>query len=487
MTASLRTRLFLTVGAVLGASIAATGLLSRRATLVEVREVVARPAAPERTEDAAAQVRARIGRDGAAALAEALADAQRAWGRPFIVIDAGRSIVASSAPRFRTATVRELSPDTGHLVIEVRDAAGTASIFMLKGGALYPLEDRGGRTIGTLVPLPVGAGDEDAGPATAPPFVPAWIVATAGVAMIGLILTFALSRRILRPIGELTDAVRRMDAGDLDVRVVAAAASRDEIGHLGRSFNALAARLAELDRLRRRMVGDVAHELRSPVTNLRCILESIQDGLAPADAAAIAALHDDVMYLQHLIADLQDLTLAEAGKLSLAVSSVEVAAATRQAMAAAGAVPGARIEVDLPDGLPRVAADPARLEQILRNLLMNARRHTPESGTITVRGRAEGGLVRIEVADTGAGIEAAHLPHVFERFYRADGSRSRATGGAGLGLAIVRHLVRAQDGTVGVASEGAGRGATFVVHLPAAGTSAANAGARVPADGPMLQ
>ena len=481
MTASLRTRLFLTIGAVLGASIAATGLLSRRATLVEVREVVARPAAPERTEDAAAQVRARIGRDGAEALAEALADAQRAWGRPFIVIDASRSIVASSAPRFGTATVRELSPDTGQLVIEVRDSAGTASIFMLKGGALYPLEDRGGRTIGTLVPLPVGAGDEDAGPATtAPPFVPAWIVATAGVAMIGLILTFALSRRILRPIGELTDAVRRMDAGDLDVRVVAAAASRDEIGHLGRSFNALAARLAELDRLRRQMVGDVAHELRSPVTNLRCILESIQDGLAPADAAAIAALHDEAMYLQHLIADLQDLTLAEAGKLSLAVSSVEVAAATRQAMAAAGAVPGARIAVDLPDALPPVAADPARLEQILRNLLMNARRHTPESGTITVRGRAEGGLVRIEVADTGAGIEAAHLPHVFERFYRADGSRSRATGGAGLGLAIVRHLVRAQDGTVGVASEGAGRGATFVVHLPAAGTAAGNAGDRVP-------
>jgi two-component system sensor histidine kinase BaeS len=465
MTVSLRTRLFLTVGAVLAVSIATTGLLSRRATLVEVREVVGRPILPPGVEEQASAVQARLQRDGADGLASALRDAERAAGRPFVVVDpGGRSIVASSSPRFDDAVLRHASAEEGAVTIDVRGPAGINTV-VVKGAPAHPLRGRGGEAIGTLIPLPP---HEEPGGGTVLDqrvAVPAWIVATGGVAAIGLILTFALSRRILRPVGELTSAVRRMEAGDLDVRVARAADGRDEIGELARSFNALASRLADHDRARRQMVGDVAHELRSPVTNLRCVLESIQDGLATADRAAIDALHDETMYLQHVIADLQDLSLAEAGRLELHIEAVDVDAAARRAVAMTAA--SGAVTIDVPAGVPRVRADPARVEQILRNLLSNAHRHTREDGAIIVRARARAGAVEIEVADSGAGIEPAHLPHVFERFYRVDRARSRAEGGAGLGLAIGRWIAEAHGGSLHAESVER-RGSTFYVELPAA-------------------
>ena len=473
---SLRTRVFVTVGAVLAASIAASALLSRRATLVEVREVVGRPAASLPIGQIGADLESTIGRDGVESLASALAGAARRHGRPFIVLDsAARTIIASSSDRFRSAIVSEASAERGDLVVQVKGPAGVSTV-VLKGASSYPLHDPVGTRMGLLVAMPADVDDDGSAATPAHGPVPVWMMATAGVAAIGLILTFTLSKRILDPIGELTDAVKRMEAGDLGARAVRAALSGDEIGRLARSFNALSERLLRHERQRRQMIGDVAHELRSPVTNLRCLLESIQDGLAPADRAAIEALHDETMFLQHLIADLQDLTLAEAGKLDLRLEPVDPAVAIRRAIGTAPVPHGAPIRADLPDDLPPVAADPARLDQILRNLLSNARRHTPDAGVVTVRGRAGPGVVSIEVTDTGEGIEPDHLPQVFERFYRADRSRSRATGGAGLGLAIVRQLAEAQGGTVSAGSEGPGRGATFVVSLPIA---AAERAARV--------
>ena len=281
-----------------------------------------------------------------------------------------------------------------------------------------------------------------------------------------LVATFVLSRRVLGPVETLTAAVRRMEQGDLTQRVESR--SGDEIGELAGAFNAMAETIARAERLRRDLVNDVAHELRTPLTNIRCQVEAIQDGLVAADAAALSSLHEEVMLLNSLIDDLRDLSLADAGRLSLnrqpvavdeAISSVVAAFRPR---ATAGDL---KIEVNVAEGLPEVDADPVRLGQVLRNLLENAAAHTASGGRLEVTAVARDGAVAITVRDSGSGIAPEHLSRVFERFYRTDPSRSRTTGGAGLGLAIVKQLVEAHGGTVGVESKPS-HGAAFTVTLP---------------------
>lgn len=464
---SLRARLFLTIGAVLAASIAASGLLSRRATLVEVREFVSRPVETGAFDAAATTIARQVAERGPGVLPTALEQQAGVLGRPLVVLDrTGPSVVAASSALLRSARLRFPTSHPGDVDLGFAGPAGVSSIA-IRGAPTRHLLDRRGQSVGWLLSLPADAGGAVAGDHTGPAaVVPAWIVATTGVAAAGLILTFALSRRILRPVGELTAAVMRMQTGDLSVRADRAALGSDEIGTLARSFNAMAARLAEHERARRQMFADVAHELRSPVTNLRCTVEALQDGLATPDLATIDALHDEIMFLQRVIADLQDLTLAEAGRLSLHLEPVVVWDAIGRAVGMATSTTRNPVVIDVPTDLPLVIADASRLEQVLRNLLSNARRHAGEAGAVTIRATAIDDRVRIEVSDAGAGIAPEHLPHVFDRFYRADGSRSRSTGGAGLGLAIVRHLVIAQGGTVTAGSAGLGLGATFTVELP---------------------
>jgi two-component system sensor histidine kinase BaeS len=312
--------------------------------------------------------------------------------------------------------------------------------------------------VGRVYVLPADSG----GPVIHEPLVPAWIASILGTAAIALLVAFALSGRSLQPVSELTAAAHRMRQGDLEVRVVPR--GDDEIGRLGRAFNEMAQRLGDNERTKRQMVGDVAHELRSPVTNLRCGLEAIQDGLVAPDRDRIDALHSETLLLQRLITDLQDLALAEAGGLALERQPVDVAEIVRRAVGADQG--GAPVRVAIDPRAAEVTADAGRLEQILRNLVSNARRHTPDDGRIDIRATRDGGQVRIAVADTGSGIQAEHLPHVFDRFYRADPSRDRATGGAGLGLAIVRRLVEAHGGTATAASDGEGCGTTVTVSIP---------------------
>jgi two-component system, OmpR family, sensor histidine kinase BaeS len=216
------------------------------------------------------------------------------------------------------------------------------------------------------------------------------------------------------------------------------------------------------------MVSDVAHELRSPVTNLRCHLEALQDGFLPLDRANLDVLHEEILFLQRLISDLQDLSLAEAGRLDVESKPVDLTQLVRRVVGPFIAASGAPIVVRVPSEPAIVIGDEARIEQVLRNLLSNARTHTPVDGSITVAVTTAGGAVEIKVQDTGAGIAAEHLGYVFDRFYRADESRNRATGGAGLGLAIARQLVTAHQGDIRVDSPGPGQGTTFIVCLPAA-------------------
>ena len=315
------------------------------------------------------------------------------------------------------------------------------------------------------------------------------LLLAAGVAgLVALALTAALSRGILGPIEALTAAARAMEQGDLSQRVQVR--SRDELGVLAHAFNAMADGLARIEQLRRQLVTDVAHELRTPLTNIRGYLEALRDGVAAPTPELIGSLHDEALLLNRLVNDLQDLALAEAGQLRLDRRPVELAPLIEQAVGALGpalAEKDLRIATELPAALPEIYADAERIGQVLRNLLANAITHTPAGGSISIAAKCldrgwtmeDGGFatmvpcstlyrpsfILVSVADTGPGIAPEQLGLVFERFFRADPSRARATGGAGLGLAIVRQLVEAHGGQVW-AESAPGQGATFLFTLP---------------------
>jgi signal transduction histidine kinase len=259
-----------------------------------------------------------------------------------------------------------------------------------------------------------------------------------------------------------------MEAGDLSQRVQNL--STDEIGGLGHAFNAMASSLQQAEQLRRNMVGDVAHELRTPLSNLQGYLEALRDKVIEPTPDVISSLHEESLLLNHLVNDLQELSLAEAGQLKLVRQPTALAGIVQQVVALiqpAAAAKKLTLCVDVPDDLPLVNVDGGRIAQVVRNLLDNALAYTPEGSTIGVEGRGEGSEVRVSVRDTGLGIEPDKLPHVFERFYRADPSRTRATGGTGLGLVIVKQWVEAHGGHVWAEST-PGAGSTFSFTVPVA-------------------
>ncbi len=302
------------------------------------------------------------------------------------------------------------------------------------------------------------------------------LLSAGAAAALALLLTAALSRRILGPVDALTTAVRAMEQGDLTQRVPIE--SRDEVGELARAFNAMARSLARNEELRRNMVTDVAHELRTPLSNVRGYLEAMRDGVLRPDKQTLDSVYEESLRLSRLVDDLQELALAEAGQLKLDRSATHLGEVVDRAVRAASpkaAVKGIDLTADLPDGIPQTEIDPDRIGQVLQNLLCNALAHTPRGGTVAVRARPMGNEVEVAVSDTGSGISAEHLPHVFERFYRVDPSRSRSTGGTGIGLAIAKQLVEAHGGRIWAESE-IGKGSTFHFTLPVA----------MPADGDAL-
>ncbi|MFD9319964.1 sensor histidine kinase [Streptomyces sp. NPDC060053] len=305
---------------------------------------------------------------------------------------------------------------------------------------------------------------------------PANTARIAGVTALVLALTVGASviagTRLVRPLHALTGAAQRMRDG-LDSAPVPVGAD-NEIGRLALAFNDMAAHRTRLEEARKVMVSDVAHELRTPLSNIRGWLEAAHDGLAEPDPAFVSSLLDEAVQLQHLINDLQDLGAAEAGALRLHLEPVtvddllgHVAAAHQGPAETAGVTLEVATAPDAPPP-PPVEADPVRLRQAVSNLLSNAVRHTPPGGRVTLRSYVTkaGDEVAVEVSDTGSGIPAGDVPHVFDRFWRAEKSRNRSTGGSGLGLAIVLKLAEAHGGTATVTST-EGQGSVFTLRLPA--------------------
>lgn len=280
-------------------------------------------------------------------------------------------------------------------------------------------------------------------------------------------ITVFAGRRLSHPIRTLTEAAQRLASGGRGTRVQVTGS--DEVARLGHAFNAMASSIEENERQRKAMVSDIAHELRTPLANVRGYLEAAEDGVVPMDPQLVSSLLEESTLLQRLIDDLQDLALADAGMLRMHRESIDVADLARQVVAAhQPSASASQVELVVAAPPSVVAdADPVRLRQALGNLVANAVQYSGTGSTVLVRVSrdAVSDEVVLAVRDDGPGIAPEHLEHLFDRFYRTDTSRTRATGGSGLGLAITKHLVEAHDGTVTVSSM-VGAGSTFTVRLP---------------------
>jgi signal transduction histidine kinase len=283
---------------------------------------------------------------------------------------------------------------------------------------------------------------------------------------IAILMTFLLSRRILSPVRALTKAARQLGKGDFSRRVDYG--GRGELGELASSFNSMADNLQRIERLRRNMVADIAHELRTPLSNLKGYLEAISDGVVKADETTIRSLNEEASSLSRLVEDLQELSLADAGEIKINPQEEDISRLIKETVNIAQTKAGAKgisVSYNLPGAVSPVNMDIYRIKQVLNNLITNAIAHTGKDGQITLGVREENGKVYVSVSDTGEGIPPEDLPMIFERFYRVDKSRTRATGGTGLGLTIAKRLVEAHGGTIEVKSE-VGRGSTFTFTLP---------------------
>lgn len=295
----------------------------------------------------------------------------------------------------------------------------------------------------------------------------AFAIGAAAVASLAMSLVF--TRRIGRSLSSLSEAATRVGSGHYDARVTAPEMG-PELDEVAGSFNHMAERLEGSDRLRERLLADVAHEVRTPVATIAACLEAVEDGVRPLDATTVGLLREQAQRLTRISEDLAAVTQAESGELQLAVRPTSPADLVTSAVGAGrtrAEAGGVRLEGDVREGLPTLQVDPLRIGQVLDNLVSNAIRHTPPGGRVKVTAdRTSRGAVSLSVTDTGEGIAAEHLPHVFERFYRIDTARDRGHGGSGIGLAISLALMHAHGGTIVAASPGPGGGSTFTVLLP---------------------
>lgn len=289
----------------------------------------------------------------------------------------------------------------------------------------------------------------------------------------GILIIAFFTRRAFAPMRELTETAERLGKGELDQRV--GQHHGGEIGQLASAFNAMASELEAAETRRRRLTADIAHELRTPLTNIRGYLEAVKDGVVEPDADTIDTLHKETLHLSTLVEDLRLLAVADAGALKLEMFPDRIETIVERVMQASkprSMETGVDLVSDIGEGLPLVKFDRTRMTQVIQNLVENALQHSPPNSKVIVRvdhieaKRA----VQISVSDQGDGISEEEIGRVFDQFYRIDTSRTRSTGGAGLGLTIVKRLVEAHGGQISVISE-IGNGSTFVVTLPGHGTA----------------
>jgi signal transduction histidine kinase len=285
-----------------------------------------------------------------------------------------------------------------------------------------------------------------------------------GAMAIALGLSSILARTLTKPVRELTRAIHAMAKGNLGVAVPVR--SRDEIGELTMAFNQMSRDLARSNQLRRQMTADIAHDLRTPLTVIGGYVESLRDGVLEPSLARFDVMHQEVEHLQRLVEDLRTLSLADAGELKLNRHPIAPRALLEQTAFAfkhQAEQKQITLQVIAEPGLPEIVVDEIRIAQVLGNLVSNALRYTPDGGHIVLSAKRRAAQVILSVEDNGAGIASDALPHVFERFYRADSSR-HGESESGLGLAIAKSLVEAHGGTITAKSEG--KGSTFSICFP---------------------
>lgn len=291
-------------------------------------------------------------------------------------------------------------------------------------------------------------------------------VALCVAVLAALMVTWYVNRRLQRSVTDVARAATAIADGHYDSRVPPAHLG-DDFDSLTSSFNQMAGRLEKVDATRRRLFSDLAHEIRTPVSVLEAYFEAVEDGVRTLDPETVSMLRQQTHRLVRFADDAAALARAEESQATIDPSPASVGPMVAAAVATAAdrfAAKGVTLRSDVAADLPQLWADPHRLGQVLGNLLDNALRHTPPGGEVCILAAACDGIVTVTVADTGDGISAEHLPHVFERFYRTDTARDRDHGGSGIGLAIVKAVVEAHRGRISAASSGIGT--TFTITLP---------------------
>jgi len=243
----------------------------------------------------------------------------------------------------------------------------------------------------------------------------------------------------------------------------------DELAQLSLSFNQMTLELEKAETLRKQLIGDIAHELRTPLATIKGSMEGLMDGVLPAGQDTYHQVYQETERLQRLVDDLQDLNRVESGAIQLNLEKYpvnELVEITQTRLLRQFAEKGVNLELDIPDDLPKVSVDPDRIGQVLINLIGNSLQYTPSGGVVTVMAEEKQDQILITISDTGIGISPQNLSNIFTRFYRVDKSRSRAGGGSGIGLTIAKHLVESHGGTIWAESPGLGKGSTIKVLLP---------------------
>mgnify|MGYP002713071235 CR=1 FL=1 len=301
----------------------------------------------------------------------------------------------------------------------------------------------------------------------------ATLMAITVATLIAIVISIFISRRLITPVRAMMQASQQIAQGNLHHRVALPAkrpfTELDEMGQLAFSFNQMASQLEESDAMRRQLIGDVTHELTTPLTIIMGSMEGLIDGVLPPEAETFQQVYLEAARLQRLVTDLQELSRVEAGAYELHLHPVDLCMLTQKITAQLRPQfedKGVHLSVHAPSAVLMAEADADRITQLLINLIGNALQYTPSNEQVQVTLQRKDKGVLFTIADTGIGIDPEHLPYLFTRFYRVDKSRARASGGSGIGLTIAQHLAEAHNGRIWAKSAGVGQGSQFMLWLP---------------------